>query len=495
MSGTGWGAAMAKKATSNNTKLGKRSRVLDESAPSHVDLDQRPAPDLAPVAERVAAGKALREQVPRSSHGEWTPAADRPDPIAILEEQSADRLPDLVPIRYGRMATSPFAYLRGSAAVMANDLASTPRTGIEVQVCGDAHLSNFGVFATPERNIVFDINDFDETLPGPWEWDLKRLAASFAVAGRHRGFDEGTNRTAVLAMVWVYATRIREMAAMRTLDVWYSRLDADMLLNALKGTQRKAVEKSLNKARMRDSLQAQTKLTEVVDGHRRIIDAPPLIQRVALGGDNEGEFIRHTFEDYSRTLQADRLTLLSRYRFVDLALKVVGVGSVGTRCFIVLLQGRADDDPLFLQVKEANASVMERHLRRSRYRNHAQRVVTGQRLTQAASDIFLGWIRGRGDEHRDFYWRQLRDVKGSADLDTIQPAGLILYGEACGAALARAHARSGDAAMITGYIGSGGSFADAIVDFAERYADQTEKDHAALVAAISSGRLEAIDNV
>jgi uncharacterized protein (DUF2252 family) len=487
---------MGKKASSNTTKLGKRSaRGLHASAPTRLELDKRPAPDLAPVAERVAAGKALRERVPRGSHGEWAPAADRPDPIAQLEEQCADRLPDLVPIRYGRMATSPFAFLRGSATVMANDLANTPRTGIEVQACGDAHLANFGVFATPERNIVFDINDFDETLPGPWEWDVKRLAASFVVAGRDRGFDEATNRTAVLAMVWVYGMRMRELAAMRTLDVWYSRLDADMLLNALKGTQRRTVEKSLAKARLRDSLQAQAKLTEMVDGQRRIVDAPPLIQRVALGGDSEGEFIRTTFEDYSRTLQADRHALLSRYRFVDVAMKVVGVGSVGTRCLIVLMEGRADDDPLFLQVKEANESVLERHLRKSRYRNHAQRVVTGQRLTQAASDIFLGWIRGRGDEHRDFYWRQLRDVKGSADLETIQPAGLILYGEACGAALARAHARSGDAAMITGYLGTGGSFAQAIADFAERYADQSEKDHAALVAAIMSGRLEALDNV
>jgi uncharacterized protein (DUF2252 family) len=450
-------------------------------------------PNLTAVAERVAAGKALRERAPRAAHAEWSPAPGRSDPVTLLEEQSAGRLPKLVPIRYGRMMTSPFAFLRGSAVVMAEDLAGTPTAGIGVQACGDAHLANFGVFATPERNIVFDINDFDETLPGPWEWDLKRLAASFVAAGRHRGFDQATTRTAVLAMLRLYGLRMRELAAMRTLDVWYSRLDADQLLNALKGSQRRAVAKGLEKARLRDHLQAQAKLTEVVDGRRRILDAPPLIQRVDLDGD--AEFIRGTFKDYARTLQLDRHALLSRFRFVDVALKVVGVGSVGTRCFIVLMEGRADDDPLFLQIKEATSSVLERHLKKSRYRNHAQRVVDGQRMTQAASDIFLGWIHGRGAERRDFYWRQLRDVKGSADLETIQPAGLILYGEACGAALARAHARSGDAAMITGYIGTGGAFAEAIADFAERYADQTEKDHAALVAAVRSGRVEAVEGV
>lgn len=485
---------MGKKSSPDKAKSEKSSARMGRAvARTRAGVAKRPVPDLVPVAERVAAGKALRERVPRGSHAGWTPAPDRPDPVALLEEQTAGRVPELVPIRYGRMLTSPFAFLRGSAAVMAADLARTPRTGIEVQACGDAHLANFGVFATPERNIVFDINDFDETLPGPWEWDLKRLAASFVVAGRHRGLDAATNRTAVLAMLWIYGMRMRELAAMRTLDVWYSRLDADQLLKALKGTQRKAVEKGLAKARLRDSIQAQAKLTEVVDGRRQIIDAPPLIRRVDLDG--EGEFVRQTLEDYARSMQPDRHTLLSRYRFVDAAQKVVGVGSVGTLCLIVLMEGRADDDPLFLQLKQATASVLERHLRKSRWRNHGQRVVDGQRLTQAASDIFLGWTRGRGSEHRHFYWRQLRDVKGSADLETIQPAGLVLYGEACGAALARAHARSGDAAMITGYIGTGGSFANAIADFAERYADQTERDHAALAAAVKEGRLEALENV
>jgi uncharacterized protein (DUF2252 family) len=488
------GDTMGKKAGVKKAEAGRTS-ARTARAPSRAEAAaaKRPVPNLMPVADRVAAGKALREWVPRPAHAEWAPAPDRPDPISLLEEQCADRLLGLVPIRYGRMMTSPFAFLRGSAIVMAEDLAGTPRTGIDVQACGDAHLANFGVFATPERNIVFDINDFDETLPGPWEWDLKRLAASFVVSGRHRGFDAATSRTAVLAMLWIYGLRMRELAAMRTLDVWYSRLDAEQLLNALKGSQRRAGQKGLAKARLRDHLQAQAKLTEVVDGHRRIIDAPPLIQRGNLVG--RDDFVRKTFQDYLRTLPLDRRTLLSRYRFVDAAQKVVGVGSVGTWCFIVLMEGRADDDPLFLQVKEATSSVLERHLKKSRYSNHAERVVHGQRLTQAASDIFLGWIRGRGAEHRDFYWRQLRDVKGSADLETIQPAGLILYGEACGAALARAHARSGDAAMITGYIGTGNVFANAIADFAERYADQTEKDHAALVAAVKSGRVEAAEGV
>jgi uncharacterized protein (DUF2252 family) len=485
---------MGKNSNGDNGKSDKSSAGMGRVVTrTRADAAKRPVPDLAPVAERVAAGRALRERVPRSSHAGWTPATDRPDPVTLLEEQSAGRVPELLPIRYRRMLTSPFTFLRGSAVVMAADLARTPYTGIQVQACGDAHLANFGVFATPERNVVFDINDFDETLPGPWEWDLKRLAASFVVAGRHRGFDQATNRTAVLAMLWVYGTRMRELAAMRTLEVWYSRLDADQLLNALKGAQHKAVAKGLDKARLRDSIQAQAKLTEVVDGRRRIIDAPPLIKRVDL--DDEGEFVRNTLEDYARSMQPDRHTLLSRYRFVDAAHKVVGVGSVGTLCLIVLLEGRADDDPLFLQLKQATTSVLERHLHRSRWRNHGQRVVEGQRMTQAASDIFLGWTRGRGGEHRHFYWRQLRDVKGSADLETIQPAGLVLYGEACGAALARAHARSGDAAMITGYIGTGGSFADAIADFAERYADQTERDHAALAAAVKKGRLEAVEDV
>jgi uncharacterized protein (DUF2252 family) len=440
----------------------------------------------------MAAGKALRERVPRSSHAEFTPAADRPDPVELLESQSKDRLQDLVPVRYGRMMTSPFAFYRGSAIVMAEDLAHTPTTGIQVQACGDAHLSNFGIFATPERNIVFDLNDFDETLAGPWEWDLKRLAASFVIAGRHRGFDASTIRLGVTGAVRSYALRLREFAAMRNLEVWYSHIDVNTLLQALQGSMRARVTRAVQKAELRDHLQAQSKLTEVVDGSRRIRNDPPLLERVES---LEQEFIAKTFEDYARTLQKDRQSLLSRYRFVDVGRKVVGVGSVGTRCLIVLLEGRDDADPLFLQVKEATNSVLERHHRKSRFPNHGQRVVEGQRLTQAASDIFLGWIRGRGEDHRDFYWRQLLDVKGSADLETIRPQGFVLYGELCGAGLARAHARSGDAAMITGYIGTGGAFANAVGDFSEAYADQAERDHAALVNAVRTKRIEATQGV
>jgi uncharacterized protein (DUF2252 family) len=443
-------------------------------------------------SERLARGKALREDVPRGSHAEWTPAADRPDPVALLEKQAEDRLSDLVPVRYGRMLTSPFAFLRGSAIVMAADLARTPTTGLRVQACGDAHLANFGIFATPERNIVFDITDFDETHPGPWEWDVKRLAASFEVAGRHRNFGRARRRMAVLAMAESYQERMREFAAMRTLDVWYARIDARHILDAMKeggnrGGHRK-LEKNLEKATARDHLQAQSKLTEVVRGKRRIVESPPLLGKVSVPA--EREFIRKTFEDYASTLQEDRRDLLGRFRVVDIARKVVGVGSVGTRCFIVLMQGRHDDDPLLLQVKEATNSVLESYLEKSRFENHGQRVVEGQRLTQAASDIFLGWIRGRGEEHRDFYWRQLRDVKGSADLETIEPGSLSFYGQFCGHGLARAHARSGDAAMITGYIGTGGAFPEAIADFAAAYADQTERDHEALASAARTGRIK-----
>src|SRR5262245_27955595 len=369
----------------------KASAIEVEISPTVVKLGPS-------VEDRMAAGKALRDRVPRTSHATYEPTPDRADPLDLLESQSKDRLQELVPVRYGRMMTSPFAFYRGSAIVMADDLAHTPVTGIDVQACGDAHLANFGIFATPERNIVFDLNDFDETLPGPWEWDIKRLAASFVIAGRHRGFDAPTIRLATTGVVRAYGLRLREFSAMRNLDVWYHRLDVTTLLQALQGQARSRVDKAVEKARLRDSLQAQSKLTEVVDGVRRIKNNPPLLVRAESF---DTEFITKTFQDYAKTLQKDRQSLLERYRFVDVALKVVGVGSVGTRCFAILLQGRDDGDPLFLQVKEATTSVLERHHRKSHYPNHAQRVVEGQRLTQAASDIFLGWIRGRGEEHRD----------------------------------------------------------------------------------------------
>ena len=444
--------------------------------------------DRGTVADRMEAGRALRELVPRASHAEFSLRASRPDPIDILQEQAKDRLPDLVPIRYGRMASSPFAFLRGSAAVMAEDLASTPRTGLDVQACGDAHLANFGLFATPERHIVFDLNDFDETLPGPWEWDLKRLATSFVVAGRHRGFAAADIRDAVSTLVDSYAGRLRALAQMGYLDVWYSRTDAEQIVASTKGFQQKTAQGILAKARSKDHLHAQAKLTEDVNGRRRIKVGMPLLQPVSFADDET--FIEDSLHDYRATLPPALQRLTERYHFVDVALKVVGVGSVGTRCFIVLLHGRDDNDPLFLQIKEATDSVLAKHLEGERYANNGQRVVEGQRIMQAAGDMLLGWARSRRAP-RDFYIRQLFDVKGSVDVETARPAGLTVYGAVCGATLARAHARSGDPAMIAGYIGTGTSFGKAMLTFAEAYADQTERDHAVLVAAINDGLVPA----
>jgi uncharacterized protein (DUF2252 family) len=386
------------------------------------------------------------------------------------------------------MATSPFAFLRGSAAVMANDLASTPRTGIDVQACGDAHLANFGAFATPERHVVFDLNDFDETLAGPWEWDLKRLAASFAVAGRHRVFPLEQRRQAVVAVVDAYASRLRALAEMGFLEAWYSRVDVDEILSGLRGVQYKNALRILTKARSKDHLHAQAKLTEEVDGRRRIRAEMPLLQRVPAASDET--VVQEAWHAYLSSVSPAHQKLLSRYHFTDVALKVVGVGSVGTRCYIVLLHGRDVGDPLFIQVKEATDSVLAKHLSGGAFGNNGERVVEGQRLMQAASDMLLGWCEGR-PEHRHYYFRQLFDVKGSVDLDAILPAGMITYGRVCGDVLARAHARSGDPTMIAGYIGTGPSFAKAIVTFAEAYADQTERDYAALLEAIGDGVVPA----
>ncbi len=445
------------------------------------------------VASQKEIGKALRGRTTRASHAAWTPGPDRPDPIDLLELQAADRLPHLLPIRYGRMVTSPFAFLRGSAIVMANDLASTPVTGITAQACGDCHLANFGIFATPERNIVFDINDFDETLPAPWEWDVKRLAASLVVASRYRNFKASDARSAALAAVSTYRLAMGAFAEMHTLDVWYARLDVSTILERLTPEMRKRAEKGVEKAKTKDHLQALAKLTEVVDGRRQIIDQPPLVSRLPAN-DDIAVRLQAAFKAYRRTLPDDRLALLERYKFIDVGLKVVGIGSVGTRCMIVLLEdptGADSEDPLFLQAKEATASVLEPHAGRSKYRNHGQRVVCGQRLTQAASDIFLGWTNDRA-AGRDYYFRQLRDVKGSLDIDIVKPEGIGLWGRGCGYVLARAHARSSaKAAEISGYLGSSDAFDEAIADFAEAYADQTEQDHAALVAAVESGRITA----
>jgi uncharacterized protein (DUF2252 family) len=384
------------------------------------------------------------------------------------------------------MTPSPFAYMRGAAMVMAEDLAGTPRTGMRAQLCGDAHLLNFGAYASPERDLLFDVNDFDETLSGPWEWDLKRLAASLVVAGRENGFGGVHCREAARTAVASYRTRMAEYSEMGELEVWYSRVGADEILGLISDPKsKKKATKSIKKARGRDSLQALSKLTRVVDGRRRFEEDPPLLTRVV-----EEEIraqIDEILRSYRRTLQDDRRHLLDRYRFVDAARKVVGVGSVGTRAFVVLLEGRDEDDPLFLQVKEAKASVLEPYLSRSTYKNQGHRVVAGQRLMQAASDIFLGWLRGGAG--RDYYWRQLRDMKGSAKVEGMSPDELAIYGRLCGWVLARAHARSGDRVQIASYLGRSERFDGAIADFAKGYADQTERDHAALCAALKSGRV------
>jgi uncharacterized protein (DUF2252 family) len=408
--------------------------------------------------------------------------------VDLLEAQAKNREPDLLPIRYARMIPSPFTFLRGAAVVMANDLAGTPQTGIRAQLCGDCHLSNFGGYASPERTLLFDVNDFDETLPGPWEWDVKRLAASLVVAGRGNGFDGSDCRRAARSAVASYRNRMTEFSEMGELEVWYSRVSAEDFLGLITDSKTMGkAKKAVKKARGRHSLQALSKLTSVVDGHRIIEDDPPLLVRV-LDDDLRGR-ISEILQMYKRTLQDDRRHLLDQYRFVDVARKVVGVGSVGTRDFVVLLEGRDEGDPLFLQVKEAEGSVLEAHLPKSIYKNQGHRVVAGQQLMQAASDIFLGWLRGRVGH--DFYVRQLRDMKGSAKIENFTPGELALYARICGWALARAHARSGDRMQIAAYLGKSERFDNAIADFGEAYADQTEQDHAALCAAVESGRITA----
>ncbi|HQR25412.1 MAG TPA: DUF2252 domain-containing protein [Nocardioides sp.] len=455
------------------------------------------------VEERAARGKAARNEVPRSSHGRWEPAADRSDPVGLLEEQAASRVPELVPLRYGRMMVSPFTFYRGAALIMAADLAATPRSGLHAQICGDAHLSNFGVFASPERRLMFDINDFDETLPGPWEWDVKRLAASFEIAGRDRGFDPAVRREIVAAGVAEYRARMWQAAGSRNLDVWYAHIDVDQVFKLLKtgasAKQRAKAKTTVAKARTRDSMQAFSKLTAEVDGQRRIVADPPLIvpiEDVAAAHNSERPYdaeLRDLIRSYRRTLETDRRVLLEEFEYVHAAQKVVGVGSVGTRAWILLLLGRDNQDPLLLQAKEAQESVLERFVGKSKYTNHGQRVVAGQRLMQAASDIFLGWqrVNGLDGQVRDFYLRQLRDWKGSADVDSMPANTMTLYARLCGATLARAHARSGDRIAIASYLGRNDAFDRAIADFATAYADQNELDYQALVDAVRSGRLQA----
>jgi uncharacterized protein (DUF2252 family) len=484
------------------------------------------------VDERTAKGREAAAVTPPSIHSGWKPAQDRPDPVALLEAQNLTREQDLVPVRHGRMMVSPFTFYRGAAKIMAADLAETPVAGFHAQLCGDAHLSNFGVFASPERRLLFDLNDFDETLPGPIEYDVKRMAASFTIAARNNAFSKADTRAATMASATAYREAMAEFARMRTMDIWYASMDEDEITRSVRGavaeTKEKekedkgkkgkkekkektdlrlaeraaqTAEKTREKAHTRDSLQALSKLGEMVDGKYRIVSQPPVIiplrdlaAAFGLSAEEAEHAIREQFRAYRATLQEDRRHLLERFEIVDAARKVVGVGSVGTRAFIVLLQGRDEADPLFLQIKEATASVLEEHVGKSKYRQHGERVVHGQRMMQAASDIYLGWTKGL-DVKRHFYWRQLRDMKGSAVVESMTPLGLGFYGRMCGWTLARAHARSGDAVAIAEYLGETDAFDNAITDFSVAYADQNEEDYEAFAAAVRSGRLKALAGV
>ncbi|HYK27501.1 MAG TPA: DUF2252 domain-containing protein [Streptosporangiaceae bacterium] len=475
------------------------------------------------VEDRKAKGMKARDRANLASHSGWVPAQGRPDPIALLEDQDRMREPDLVPVRHGRMLVSPFTFYRGAAKIMAADLKDTPICGLGAQLCGDAHLSNFGAFASPERTLLFDLNDFDETLPGPFEYDVKRMAASFTIAARNNGFSKADTRSATLASVTAYREAMADFAQMGTMDIWYSHLSEEDMRNSIrstvaqtqksaKGKKGKKAAKSAVKAAQRagktaakahthDSLQALSKLGELVDGQYRIVSQPPVVvpsrDLAAIYGFSREQLedvIRQQFRAYRATLQDDRRQLLERFEVVDMARKIVGVGSVGTQAFIVLLQGRDAGDPLFLQVKEATASVLEPYVRKSKYRQAGERVVQGQRLMQAASDIYLGWTKGLR-QGRYFYWRQLRDMKASAEVESMAPPALAFYARTCGWTLARAHARSGDPVAMAEYLGKAETFDRSITDFSERYADQNERDYQEFEAAVHSGRLEALEGV
>ncbi len=455
------------------------------------------------VAERVARGKAARKEVPRAGHALFEPLSTRADPVELLERQSKTRVPELVPIRYGRMLVSPFTFYRGAASIMAHDLAGTPRSGLMVQCCGDAHLSNFGVFASPERALVFDVNDFDETLPGPWEWDVKRLAVSMLIAARDDGFRAKEQDRIVLDTVGQYRTAMADFAAMKQLEVWYAHLDIDSALkeyaSQFKPKTVKRTEKQLAKARTKDSMTAFSKLCHDVDGKPRIVDESPLIVPIDKLVEDAGreelfDSLHQLLRIYRGTLEFDRRVLLEAFDLADFARKVVGVGSVGTRAWIALLLGRDGQDPLFLQMKEAEASVLEEFLGPSEFSNHGERVVVGQRLMQATSDIFLGWLHvdsGLDGKSRDFYARQLKDWKGSAEIEQMDPKGMAAYGKLCGWTLARAHARSGDRIAIASYLGNSDSFDRAILEFSKAYADQNERDYQQLTDAVNSGKITA----
>jgi uncharacterized protein (DUF2252 family) len=437
-------------------------------------------------------GHELRRQVPRSAHARWVPPPDRPDPVDLILKQDAARVPELVPLRHKRMFVSPFTFLRGAAVVMAHDLAATPATGLKVQACGDAHLANFGLYGTPERNLVFDVNDFDETLPAPWEWDIKRLAASFVVAGRTYGRPAAENSATARACVRSYREHIREMAGWGHLQVWYTMVNAESVASILGATHREA-EEAIVRARAGSSVHELSKMTEATGTGRRFLDRPPLIEHIPdhiIDGNSPEtlEGMNDLHAQYLDCLEPERRVLLERYRLLDAARKVVGVGSVGTRCAVALLIGATDADPLFLQVKEAQASVLEAVAGPSPYANHGERVVRGQRLCQAASDVFLGWVRA--DDGRDYYIRQLADMKLTVDTEKLSPLQRTTYAEDCGWVLARAHARSGDPAAIGGYLGHSDEFDEALVTFAHAYADQTERDRTAMLDAAKAGRIE-----
>ena len=459
------------------------------------------------LEDRIARGRAARRGSPRSGHARWEPAPGRPDPVTLLQEQAATRVPELVPIRYGRMLVSPGTFYRGGALIMASDLAATPRSGITVQLCGDAHLSNFGVFASPERQLIFDINDFDETLPGPWEWDVKRMAASFEVAGRDLGFSPADRRGIVLAGVREYREQLREASRMRTLDAWYAHLDEEAIHEGIRQAVRrgrlgkkeaKEARRDMAKARTRDSVRVLARRAGKVEGELRIVCDPPVITPIedlllsAEARERAEESIRELIARYRRTLAHDHHPI-EEFRYVHMARKVVGVGSVGTRCWIFLMLGRDPADPLFLQAKEAQPSVLEAFAGRSRLRHHGERVVVGQRLMQAASDIFLGWLRvtDLDGQARDYYIRQFHDWKGSVEVETMRVPGMTLYARMCGATLARAHARWGDRIAIGAYLGPGEVFDRAVADFSTVYADQNERDYDALAQAVKSGRIPA----
>ncbi len=461
-------------------------------------------PAGASPAERAAIGKAARAASPRSGHADWAPASDRPDPVEVLEAQATDRLPELIPLRYGRMLASPFTFFRGAAAIMAADLGSTPSSGLWVQACGDAHLSNFGVYASPSRDLVFDLNDFDETAAGPWEWDLKRLTASLEIAARDRGFGDAERKEVVLASTRSYRENMRVLAEQSNLEVWYRRVNVSQIRDAfgasLSKLERKNFDRQVAKARGKDRLRAFSKLTDRVDGELRIVSDPPAIVRLEELVSGEPPEAAHSrlrglVAQYADTLDGARRHLFDGYTLVDVARKVVGVGSVGTRAWIVLFVGRDEADPLFLQVKEAQQSVLAPYTGQHQYDHQGQRVVEGQRLIQSTSDILLGWLTAEGPDaiSRDFYVRQLWDQKGSAVIETMSPQRMGIYAQVCGGVLARAHARSGDRIAISAYLGGGDRFDQALARFAHSYADQNERDYAELEAAVKDGRIAVQD--